>query len=442
MTLSLTLKKSANNEVRVRLMDAPTSRKRMGDSSAEKNRENLAKLYEDAYTEIVRHPNFIAVVNPSCQLFRKISEEEVVTYEAARTRALDIIHEFQQKKRRYASSRIDTVNRPVRFTRRARHTILEAGSVVARMSPSPECSTFVTLTLPGDTDAGIKELAGYSGYLCNRLTQVLRRQSKEAWWFYSWELQQRGALHLHFVVWHECPEESLRLGGLLRDKWVDCIKDIGSHPDSHIADTRDGKRCWLPDSWQNDVVSVNKCVASYISKYVSKGSDGSNGKGRGFGVGKGYPPKRWWGMSRSLLREVKRLRVNVRLENMSRDVAYDAWTICNNWIERFHPIKGYGYDFQVNFSRSGSHGSSLAGDSNKGHDVEGYEVVYYFDPSTFEEVEFHFDELVRYIASMQSRISAIGDVCKVHMSAMPRMSAMVDTGAKIKNLTFSGIMLA
>lgn len=216
-----------------------------------------------------------------------------------------------------------------------------AGHIMDKLCTSPDDipnAVFVTLTLPGSTDLAVRTLAAWSGYIQNRLMQVIRDYEKmfgfSIYWLRCWEWQKRGALHLHLVLGSDCSvEHSLLLAcshdiknlwhKLLLSFYSDSVprkklklgNRSGSMPVVDLYERAEKKEgspsTWResPHKWQDKIESVRKSVGRYLSKYTGKDK-----RLLGKKPDKCYYPSRWWGCSRELSQLVTEQTLDVRLE--------------------------------------------------------------------------------------------------------------------------------
>lgn len=159
---------------------------------------------------------------------------------------------------------------------------------------------FLTLTLPGSTEGAMTEFARLSSEAIKLIqTYVPRRlglKGADLCFLYVWELQDRGAPHLHAV--YECPTaaHAQKLVDLWHDLCVDVLRLCQEKADCDLFERTEGGS-WedCPEVWQTDAQIVEKSVARYLSKYVSKGSEGDSK----------YYPSRWAGASTLLHKRLK-----------------------------------------------------------------------------------------------------------------------------------------
>lgn len=304
------IKSFANNEIRVSRYSQPVKRRQVGDSSCKKEDERVASLMQEAYsTDVVKGFNAFVAINavnrPRFELVRKCDADGIIRRRGEAKKNLDIIHEFQRAKRAVKKKR-----RIRGFTPYARRTLLEAGAVTERWTKSPNRNVLVTLTLPGDNSDTRDRFPQFAGYVVNRLLQVIRRIRQNVVWFFAWELQGRGVLHLHMAL--SSPESgvALRAGHRVKEVWERVIKELSANGKLDTCSNAKRGLCWLPQYWQNRVEVCRKSLGAYLSKYISKqkSKPGFSEDKTSTHVSLGQ----WWGISRRLLGMVKRCRCSVR----------------------------------------------------------------------------------------------------------------------------------
>lgn len=177
----------------------------------------------------------------------------------------------------------------------------------------------VTLTLVGDTHEAFECLAANSGYAVNRLFQVVRRHGLGCQnWFFVWEYQKRGALHLHICLWHEVPNMAAKLGAKLVQTWYKVLKDIQSQTGIDMFVRRDRKTYTQKQKWQSRNEPMRKSAGGYFSKYASKASKKEERK-HIRKLAERYPPSRFWGSSKSVKDIIKAHSFEYRFESWKSD---------------------------------------------------------------------------------------------------------------------------
>lgn len=182
-----------------------------------------------------------------------------------------------------------------RFGLNAKRSLLRAGGAIDRLVKSPSEVIFLTGTLPGSTPEAVETMARYSAFALHRLKAWVNKHVPSKKDFYCWELQRRGALHLHYaVVCSEQPVRARLIAGFA-GQWGRILESISEQSGVDVF-AREGGGTWRhsPEQWQFYAQEVEKSVAAYLSKYCGKES-GKTADGV-----TAYPPTRWWGVSRPL----------------------------------------------------------------------------------------------------------------------------------------------
>lgn len=379
----------ANNEIRIRWQDLPPVRKQYGDRAADRHVELESLRVVEAAGAKQKELGIYTYHDKDGERYIGSRKQGFDTTRGHIRSNLDIISKFQQPDKRGAE--IERIKRstPSRtaFGRNARHIMLEAGAVTERWTSSPSKSAFVTLTLPGSTKDAYSAIAKWSGFICNRLTQWLRRKFPKCTWFYVWELQSRGALHLHLCISSLARNEAMVAGRCVAEQWYKVLEDVGRYEGTCLFTHSRGDRCTTKQYWQCTVERVRKSVAAYVSKYVSKTVTKEK---KGFGerrVVHPYCPRRWWGMSSKLRRMIKDARSECRFEGCTEQNLVDALAVLHGCARRFDPVRSHGYTFQV------SHGlGDRARVVGSGHCQ-----IYYFMPDGFDSALFGLTSVLRYV---------------------------------------------
>ena len=290
--------------------------KQLGLFGVQSDRVLSEKTLEIPFTELPGKIE-VAIANPVTQevtVERTNYWEEVVR----RKVALDLLKKSQQTvKKPRPWGRIQS---PKVFRYQAGQKIKEGGAIIDRFCGAVN-SSMLTLTLPGGTVQAMDALGRWSGYIINRLTQVIRRVDKTAppvYWFFVWEHQKRGALHLHWCIgWSVHQEFRERLCEFIAAKWWQCLQEIGKKEKIDMFARKGFQGSWRnkPEKWQYDIQQVQKSVAAYFAKYCQKNRS-YNGKSKlspseqskqlRFGASKNHTrsyktyPSRYWGSSRTV----------------------------------------------------------------------------------------------------------------------------------------------
>lgn len=228
-----------------------------------------------------------------------------------------------------------------RFSTYARRQILRAGGALEQFANHDEC-LFLTLTLPGSTKDAMEALARYSGMAVQRLKNWIGKRISNNMSIYTWELQKRGALHLHYVVWAPARRAGEYIASHLKEQWIRILDSICA------ASGVDLYRKNAEFSWASNkaIVRVDaqwckKSVAAYLSKYVSKEATGNVTRS-----GKGFGPSRWYGVSRPLLAKLREFSCQVSLDSLRNVDAAAMYTDCLSVLQSYS-LKCYEYRHQV-----------------------------------------------------------------------------------------------
>lgn len=262
-------------------------------------------------------------------------------------RALDIIDEFQTKLEPAKKGGWGHLSKPTTFGRNARHRLLEAGAIVDKVCGLNAWE--ITCTLPGGTTGAIRTLAENTGWLMNELTQIIRR-AKCKYWFYVWEFQKRGALHLHLLI--ADPEKNLQsLAQKLESRWWQTLEFLSKKNQVDLFARRHGGS-WkgVPSRWQSHIAPIQKSVAAYFSKYASKGLKPSSATSY---QKKLFSPSRWWGCSTEIKAQIKIHRQKWKLE-VSPSTAKKIEIYLQSWLNDPGRIKAYSYEFQLGKTANGT----------------------------------------------------------------------------------------
>ncbi len=403
---SIVLQKFANREVRFGWQDMPSNRPKPTDSESVITRTKESELIALSAIDLHKTRAGAIAYDPSKPSLTKLNHDELKRTETQVQRSLDITSEFRRERnRRRKNKKVPgTPNRCTVFGRAARHTMLEAASVASRWSGSVGNSVVVTLTLPGSTREAYAALAAWSGYAFDRLARWLRKASSRVRWFYVWELQKRGALHLHILVAAQSSITALYVGSKLRSAWFEVLKDIGRKSGVDMFCHAWGDRCTVKSKWQNDIQHVTKDIAAYFSKYASKNTQSAKKGFNNKAIVHPYHPSRWWGCQRLLRQEVEQERFHVRLEGVTEEQVVQALTLADNWCNAHNPIMRYRYDFELSYVCNGENRPLGYGERH----------VVYFNDDAFTHVCDDIVMLARYLAH----------VCNGAYLQCNRMSAM------------------
>lgn len=341
---TIILQRFANREYRLTHQNLFVRSSKGGDKYKEKESEKYAKAVNSIYVlqqELVQEE--VALISEGKIERRLFGEVD------ARTgiRALDIINEFQTKIKPTKKGGWGHLANPTTFTKNARHRLLEAGAIVDKHCRLNAWE--ITCTLPGGTTAALRTLAENTGWLMNELTQIIRR-AKCTYWFYVWEFQRRGALHLHLLI--ADPQKNLEtLAHKLESRWWRTLDYLSEKNQVDLYERRHGGS-WrdAPSNWQSHIAPIEKSVAAYFSKYASKNVKPSSSRSYRPSP---FSPSRWWGCSTEIKAKIKAYRRKWKLE-ISPFIAKQIQEYLQGWLHDHGRIKNYSYEFQLGQTANGT----------------------------------------------------------------------------------------
>jgi cell fate (sporulation/competence/biofilm development) regulator YmcA (YheA/YmcA/DUF963 family) len=286
--------------------------------------------------------------------------------------ALDLLKKSQQSKK---------IARPwgkkqskKEFNWSAGEKIKDGGAIIDRYV-GKNSSTMITCTLPGDTAAAKDCIARWSGWIVNRILQVIRRASSveiPCYWFFVWEHQKRGALHLHFCLgWLVSKEKRELLAKQIVDKFYECLLELKNKDNIDCFQRPGYQGTWRynPDKWQSDIKQIEKSVASYFAKYCKKNAkyNGNNvekpdskqrtndkTRANSFNGTLISYPSRYWGSSRTVKDRIKQITIIKRYEVYSQGDAEVLLTQLRATVLDKYNLKSFtSIDFQIEDPKNG-----------------------------------------------------------------------------------------
>lgn len=302
------------------------------------------------------------------------------------------------------------LGKPTSFGAYARRSLLEAGQVMDRHFVEPDKMHEVTCTLPGSTDEAMLVLAANSGWIIDRFTKKLykllgNKKSKkgaDAWWFYVWEWQKRGALHLHFAFGHDDKERGKEIAESLLQYWWDLLKylseknsvDLFARSSADIRKHTPWVTTWKnsPHKWQGHTAPIQKSLAAYFSKYAGKScevkvrkSSAGNVSQPSYVSNAKYHPVRWWGSSRAVKNAIKAERQEFKFEG-TKEQELEVLRRWNVLIDEYEVIRKFTYEADISGSRwvdKGSMNGVFKGYFEKSYIGKESVVIYYLHTDSF-----------------------------------------------------------
>lgn len=209
---------------------------------------------------------------------------------------------------------------------------------------------FITLTCPGSSRDAVEGFSAWSGYILHALNNWLAKKQQrfsgltDFVRLHTWELQKRGAEHLHYVC---CLSEKVFsvVEKEFRSWFHNLLLRVSDLASVDIFERGNGGGTWRgkPEVLQIRVARVEKSVSAYLSKYLSKEL---SHQGRGFASLSIPRPARLWGASRSLREYQKRRSISV-----SSNSGMEADFLAITAIQELAKKKGV--KFSVNTSHAG-----------------------------------------------------------------------------------------
>lgn len=178
----------------------------------------------------------------------------------------------------------------------AKNTLLRAGGALDTVCSKPHHYVMLTGTLPGGTPEAMQCIANESSWIVKQLSDWFRKTYPTEYWFYVWELQKRGALHIHWCVYLPDTYQRCKLLWSWWDKWYSILQHIQEKTGVDLWRRKDGTYHHAGHSvLQADAQQVYTSVAAYLSGYCSNDKDK-----HARDAYSPYYPSRWWGYSRPL----------------------------------------------------------------------------------------------------------------------------------------------
>lgn len=341
---TIILQKYANREYRLTNQSVFGNKKKAGDKYAEKQAEKYATAVHSTYVLSQNlQEGMTADLDKNggrLSVFGEVDARQAL-------RSLDIINEFQTTEKSTVKGGWGHLSKPTSFTKNARHRLLEAGAIVDKFCGLNAYE--VTCTLPGSTRDSMRLLAENTGWIMNELTQIIRR-AKCKYWFYVWELQKRGALHLHLLI--ASPAGSMEnLALKLQSRWWQLLTSISCKTGRDVFARKTGGT-WFGKShrWQSHIAPIQKSVAAYFSKYAGKGRSPSS---KSSTSNQPFCPSRWWGCSTEIKEQIKLHRRKYIL-TVSTSTSLEIENHLKNWLASPGRVRQYEYTFELGETKNGT----------------------------------------------------------------------------------------
>lgn len=269
------------------------------------------------------------------------------------------------------------LNKPKSFTSASGQKLRECGSAIDQICKNPENTVAITLTLPSHHDDAFRAIAAYSGYAVNRLFQPIRRHyGDDVLWFFVWEYQKRGALHLHIALYHSDKDKALEIGNSFRSQWHKILQDISNLANTNLFLGRNGRDNSDIEKNHFYCQPMRRSLGAYFSKYAGKKES------KQAWYCQKYPVSRFWGCCYALKRLIKSLSLEVKIESPDSELIESVIASILKKIESLSLSISNQYDFDIERERDGS---SLK-------IAVGTRVTFYCEPRQLQKLLSEFSE--------------------------------------------------
>lgn len=295
---------------------------------------------------------------------------------------LDIIRKKQTPKK----ISLTRQNTPKSFTKVSGQKVRESGSAMEILSGGnlKQCWE-ICLTLPADHEQAFTALAKNTYFATNRIFAYLKKQYQgTVSWFYVWEYQKRGALHLHIAVQHRCPALLPTICSDIKKAWIRILQDIGEIEGCCMFTDKTMRKCTVSTKWQMHAAQIVKGVAAYFAKYAGKTESKQSW------YCQKYPISRFWGSSAAIKEVIKQNSMEYEWDFQGDLEAAERFheSIIEKLLVGANVVRMSGYTFHIR----GKHGhKAVLGNDGilRLYDIEpktiaqGERLCAYVDPSDF-----------------------------------------------------------
>jgi hypothetical protein len=180
---------------------------------------------------------------------------------------------------------------------------------------------FLTGTLPSESGVAKWLVCDKSGWILNRITQRFRDLFEQEYTcVFVWEMTKRGKPHCHVALLSNEHEALLRILWQWHELWFSVLRDLTRETGVNLFERSvlsDGERSlmsWYPlgPVCQADAQVVDKDIARYIAKYISKNERQQSSSHK-------LCPRRWWSVDSKTRQEAKQERLRVVIGGLSLD---------------------------------------------------------------------------------------------------------------------------
>jgi hypothetical protein len=201
-----------------------------------------------------------------------------------------------------------------RFTSHAQNMVRDAGHIVEHYDDG--IAIFLTLTIAGSTEAAFRTVGIASPVITNRFNTWLRERVSNGNYCFVWELQSRGAPHLHYLFRIPRSANLAAVRAAIHTEWRKVLVDISNETGVDLF-ARTNSSTWFEDANKPriNLKIVRHDYARYLAKYCSKRRTKN-------GCATPFRPSRWWGVSNGLRAKLKELRIDAILPCKTIEAAF------------------------------------------------------------------------------------------------------------------------
>lgn len=269
------------------------------------------------------------------------------------------------------------LNKPKSFTSASGQKLRECGAAIDQICKNPDNTVAITLTLPAHHEAAFRAIAAYSGYAVNRLFQPIRRHyGDDVLWFFVWEYQRRGALHLHIALYHSDKSKALEIGNGFHSQWYKILQDISKFANTDLFLGRNGRDNSAIEKNHFYCQPMRRSLGAYFSKYAGKKESKQSW------YCQKYPVSRFWGCCYALKRLIKSLSLEVKIESPDSELIESVIASTLKKIESLSLSISNQYDFDIEREREGS----------KLKIATGTRITFYCNPRQLRKLLSEFSE--------------------------------------------------
>lgn len=199
------------------------------------------------------------------------------------------------------------------FTSRAKNMLKDAGQLIEGNCQG--VGLFLTLTMAGGTENAFEAMGIASGYVVDRFNRWLRYKVDQGFFGYVWELQERGAPHLHYLFRMPSGTDFVHFYKATRQEWRQILLDVSEETGVDLFEqVGGGTHRDNPNLPGINFQVMSRGFAGYLAKYATKERTKAGGLST-------FVPGRHWGVSYPIRKEVLMRRVSFVLGSTSLERA-------------------------------------------------------------------------------------------------------------------------